>query len=69
MKHCLDSDESYQVGRCGEDGESFLQEILNGLKNIYPQSVLHQILTAEPADISSFYNFLFLISCMQITWI
>lgn len=57
----------YQVGPCGEDGESFLQEILNGLKNIYPQSVLYQTLTAEPDDISSFYNFLFLISCMQIT--
>lgn len=27
----------YQAGPCGEDGESFLQEILNGLKNIYPK--------------------------------
>lgn len=44
----------YQVGPCGEDGESFLQEILNGIKNIYPQSVLYQTLTAGPADISSF---------------
>lgn len=44
----------YQAGPCGEDGESFLLEILNGLKNIYPQSVLYQTLTAEPADISSF---------------
>lgn len=44
----------YQAGPCGEDGESFLQEILNGLKNIYPQSVLYQTLTTEPADISYF---------------
>lgn len=27
----------YQAGPCGEDGESFQQEILNGLKNIYPK--------------------------------
>lgn len=32
----------YQAGLRGEDGESFLQEISNGLKNIYPQSVLYQ---------------------------
>lgn len=44
----------YQAGPRGEDGESFLQEISNGLKNIYPQSVLYQTLTADPADISSF---------------
>lgn len=34
----------YQAGPCGEDGESFLHEIVNGLKNIYPQSVLYQTL-------------------------
>lgn len=44
----------YQAGPRGEDGESFLQEISNGLKNIYPQSVLYQTLTADPADTSSF---------------
>ncbi|XP_062619310.1 uncharacterized protein LOC134280875 [Saccostrea cucullata] len=46
----------YNPGPCQSECSSFLNDILDGLKDIYPQCVLYQTLRAEHVNIDSFLN-------------
>ncbi|XP_071122530.1 uncharacterized protein [Mytilus edulis] len=44
----------YQAGPCREEGNLFLHDILDGLKDVYPECVLYQTLRPEHANIDTF---------------
>jgi len=44
----------YKAGMCKDEGNLFLNDILDGLKDIYPECCLYQTLRPEHANIDSF---------------